>query len=153
MFGLYYWLPSHAVDSDSPYIPGVFDLVMSRNVIAETIAEVAERERMLAVEEGEYVWAFICAVVELHAKEAMAPFVELWQFRKDAATNIPAAQNLICDYEKPFLSVIPSGVSPGVESVLSPILCWGIATQRGEIASSSHPGSHPGRDPFNPGSA
>ena len=38
--------------------------------IAEIIVEIAARERKLAVQEGEYVWAFICAVVEQHAMEA-----------------------------------------------------------------------------------
>jgi hypothetical protein len=43
---------------------------MARNKIAETIAEIVERERIIAVDEGDYVWALICAVVEHHAREA-----------------------------------------------------------------------------------
>lgn len=43
---------------------------MDRNPVAEALAEIAERERTLAVEEGDYVWAFLCALVEQHAREA-----------------------------------------------------------------------------------
>ncbi len=45
---------------------------MRKNTIAEAIAVIAERERDLAVEEGDYVLALICAFVEYQAREAAA---------------------------------------------------------------------------------
>ena len=45
---------------------------MVEKLIAQTIAEIAARERTQAVEEGDYVWALICAVLEQRAREAAA---------------------------------------------------------------------------------
>jgi hypothetical protein len=43
---------------------------MTDNPLAQTIAEIAERERREAVREGDYVWAILCAIVEGHARQA-----------------------------------------------------------------------------------
>lgn len=43
---------------------------MNQNPIAAAVAEIAERERKLAVSEGDYVWALICAIVEGQARQA-----------------------------------------------------------------------------------
>ena len=41
---------------------------MSKNPVAEVVADIAERERILAVADGNYVWAIICALVEYNAR-------------------------------------------------------------------------------------
>lgn len=41
---------------------------MGANPVAEVVAEIANRERKSAVKEGDYVWAFICAIVEGQAR-------------------------------------------------------------------------------------
>jgi len=46
---------------------------MSEHPVAETVAEIAGRERKVAVKEGDYVWALICAVVERQAREIVGP--------------------------------------------------------------------------------
>lgn len=43
---------------------------MITNPLAEVVAEIAERERKMAVREGDYVWALICAIVEGQARLA-----------------------------------------------------------------------------------
>ena len=42
---------------------------MTAHPLAELVEEIAERERRAAVEDGDYVWAFICAVIECEAGE------------------------------------------------------------------------------------
>lgn len=41
---------------------------MTTHPIAALVEEIAERERKAAVREGDYIWAFICAVVEHEAR-------------------------------------------------------------------------------------
>lgn len=37
---------------------------MTTHPLAELVEQIAERERKLAVQDGDYVWAIICAIVE-----------------------------------------------------------------------------------------
>lgn len=43
---------------------------MTAHPLAELVEKIAERERKSAVEDGDYVWAFIYAMVEVQAKGA-----------------------------------------------------------------------------------
>jgi hypothetical protein len=43
---------------------------MTADLVAQTVAEIAERERRAAVEHGDYVWALVCAFIENQARLA-----------------------------------------------------------------------------------
>ncbi|MGP8132468.1 MAG: hypothetical protein ACLQC0_07370 [Thermoplasmata archaeon] len=41
---------------------------MTTHPFAQLIQQIAERERKAAVRDGDYVWALVCAIVEVQAR-------------------------------------------------------------------------------------